>query len=264
MKVAVISGTGTQCSKSTLIITLATVFAATQKKVSMILSTEEMSDVLDMVQYKRSKSVLSSASVLSSVLHSEQSQSMSIFDYGLRVGDSNTFLYDIFDSTYDKVELGNILLDVLKRAKSDLTLVEVKGDLNSELNQEILDTVDCILYLFDASQKSIKQVQYYKQNMSKDIVVRTGYVCAKFDRNVVDENKLAKMLGITVRELLVFPYNAVLQKLALTGTLNMVTDHIILGHAETTNLRIRMLEMMQYLFDTGSWHYIKGVDEWIK
>lgn len=263
MKVAVISNP-VQCGKSAFCVLLGTLFAKTQAKITVILSTDKMDDILSAVQVKRDKSVITSVSAFDAALSTGAVRNEELFDYGLRIGENQCFAYDIYDSTYDRQQLDKILLKAIHNLKSDLTLIEISGDLNKEINKQVLQKADVILYLFTTSMNSIKGISDYKQEYPRELTVKTGYICSKYNQNIVGEKMLAKLLNMSVKNIMLFPYNTIIAKEALAGTLETITKFIATGHNEVVNLRPKLLEVMQYLFDTPMQKYIKEANTWYK
>lgn len=263
MKVAVISSP-VQCGKSSFCILLGTLFAKTQAKSTVILATDKMEDMLSSIQMKRNKSVITSVSTFDAALSTGAVRNEELFDYGLRIGEDKCFAYDIYDSTYDRQQLDKILLKAMCKLKAELTLVEVNGTLTDERNHQILQEADVILYLFTTSNYSIQEINNYRQDYPKELTMKTGYICSKYDPNIVGEKMLSKLLSMSVKNIMLFPYNAVIAKETLNGTLDTVAKFIATGHNEVINLRPKLLEVMQYLFNTPTQKYIKEADAWYK
>lgn len=265
MKVAVVSAPEKQSGKSSFMVLLGNLFAQTQSRAAALVSTEEMSGLLNAVQQKSEKSILSSVSVFEAVLSAGSISLEEVFDYGIRIGEHSCYAFDIFDSNYDREQLNSMLLKTIDAVKTDLTLVEVQGDAYSAFNRSVLEAVDVVLYLFTASNQSISMLHEYQSRYGgSEVLVKTGYVCSMYNPNTISEKKLAKMVGVTVRNLMLFPYNTVVQREALLGKLDTVARFIAAGHHEVVNLRPKLLEIMQYLFDTQRVKYILGVDKWYK
>ncbi len=263
MKVAVISENGRPSGKTTFCLCLGMLFAMTQGKTSVIFSNGKMDDLFNSVKNKKDKSLLTSVSVLQSVLQSSSDVVQDILDYGVHIGGEQFYAYDLFDSTYDLPYLYETLSMAMRRVKVDLILVEVQGDYRAEEQKRILMESDAVLYLFEPSLKAIAAAKDYHENMPEYIEKRTGYICSKYDSFVTSEKAIAKQVGITVRNLMLFPYNSNLAKEALLGTLDTVPRYIAIGRPEVMNLRIKLVEVMQYLFDSARVKYIKDQTKWI-
>jgi CO dehydrogenase nickel-insertion accessory protein CooC1 len=128
----------------------------------------------------------------------------------------------------------------------------------------VLENADAVLYLFECSRHSLSLLGEYKSKMKSHVVARTGYICSKYDREVVNEKRLAASAGINERSLMQFPYNRKVMRSGFDGSLEECMDLIIKGSPETLNIRPKLLEIMQFLFDSGRGQYIRGFDKWVK
>lgn len=264
MKVAVISQ-GQTSGKTCFISLLAGIFSRSQNKNVAILSTGDVEENFEIVEVKDRNKSLRSIHVFEALLSSDAIETRELFDYGYRVGQENVFLYDLMGSAMDESQLKDLFMQTLERVPADLTLVEIKGSIKEEFNREILKKCDAILYLFNVSKVSIRLVQDYVKNEDADLTRKTGYICSMYDRNALGESKLSKLLGMNARNIMLFPYNSVVQKESLDGTLDSIVYYIMKGQNEVIGLRSKFLEIMQYLFDIpGKYRYIREVNEWFR
>lgn len=264
MKVAVISNLETQQGRSSFITLLSSVFSRSQHKKVTILSTGPMKHFLDSVEVKASMTAVKSVSVLKVVMSSSNVQEEEMNDYAIRIGSEEVYAYDIFSSTLAKDDLQSLFMSILKQSKSELVLVEVVGSPDEPFNKQVLESVDAIVNVFNHNPASIEAVRDYVDNGDRDIVRRTGFVCQKYDPDAISEAKLGKFIKMNARNFIVIPYNSVIQKECMNGTLNTLAKFICKGHSEVVNLRSKLLEVMQFLFDSPRHKYIKGVNEWHK
>lgn len=264
MKVAVISDPDSRSGKTVFNIVLGTLFARTQQRTTVLLATDKMNDALESVRVKRNKSLLTSVAMLESVLTGGSTMKSSVLDYGIHIGEDKCYAYDIYDSSYDMEHLNSVLMKAVKKIKAELVLVEVNGSVTGAFEQELLREADVVLYLFNTNLKSLKHLVNYKESMPEEIERKTGYICSMYNPEVIGEKLLAKKIASSVKNVMLFPYNPHLAKEAMNGTLDTVAPHIAKGDALVLNLRSKLLEVMQYLFDTGTVKYILDMTKWFK
>lgn len=262
MRVCVVSTQNN--GKSSLSLLTACLFSATQRKTSVLMSTEKMTSDLTMTSSNRPKSVLNSVAVYGEALSSGTFRGDEIFDYGFRIGNAHTYLYDVYDSNIDRGSLDARLVEIFKKIPGDLVICEVSEESPEELKEQLFTTADAILYLFTADYNGIEQVRQFKTKHPPTITMKTGYVCSKYDRMALPEKEIATKVGTDTKSLIIYPYNSAVIQTAFRGKVESLIPKIIRGEPAVLNLRQRLLEVMQYLFDSGSWKYIKGVDKWDK
>ena len=262
MIVAVISNPSTPSGKSSFITALATTFAHTQNKVASIFSTEEMSDYLETVTVQARPIGAQSMNVYNALMTNGQLQGEEYYDYANRIGDERVYAFNIFGAHLDQRILEKLFITTLSRCDSELVLVEIAGDYTSPFNQEVINLCHSFIYVANTDNKSFKQIDAYKKTMTFDAFERTGFIFQKYDDKVISEKQVSKRIGIPIRNMLIMNYNPVVQKLALEGEQDRLGQLIASGHGETIKLRMRMLETMQYLFDSPNHKYIKDPSTW--
>ena len=263
MRVAVISQEQTS-GKSTFIALLAGLFSRTQGKNVIILSTGSALENVDIVSVRESDKTLRSMHVFKALLGSDAINTGELYDYGCRAGEENVFIYDIFGVSMDKHDQRELFMESLNNINADLTLVEIKGDIHDEFNEKVIKACDVVLYVFTHSKPSIAALRKYVDSESKDVVIKTGFVCGMYDRNVVSEKKLGALIKMNVRNILLFPRNSAVAKKCLDGNVDYLIYNIIKGSPEVLELRSKFLEVMQYLYDTPKMKYIRGIDQWFR
>lgn len=264
MKVAVISNEPSQTGKSSLCVLLASLFARTQHKRVAIFSTGDLASLFSLVQYDNRATQSKSVGVYNALLQSAAIDADGIYDYAYKIGKEEVYGVNIFSATMDTEGLDKLFLTSVDRINADLVLVEVQGDINEEFNKRAIDRCDAILNVFNMSMKSINAVKDYINSYDTRAVLRTGYICQKYDAKALSEKRIASGVGIGQRGLILIPYNPIIINYGYMGMLNTLAKEIALGHAEVINLRSRLLEIMQFLFDSPNHKYIKGVDTWHK
>jgi cellulose biosynthesis protein BcsQ len=264
MKVAIMSNLEGPCGKSSFLLLLALVYARSQQKQVSVLSTGRMRVLLDYVSKKNEKTTLNTLSVFETMMNSGSIREDEIYDYALRLADENVYAFDLFASPKDQKELQKTFFTVLKKVHSDLVLVELANQADDAFNRKVLERVDVILYLFHHDPVSIHALKEYKTNFDKELVFRTGFICQKYNADVVGEKRLSTLIETSPRNMVVFPYTTTVAKRCLDGTLDRAAKDILIGRGEVVALRPKLLEIMQYLFDTPNMKHIKGVAEWHK
>lgn len=264
MTIAVISSQGIASGKTSFISLLASVFAHTQQKRVAIFSTDRINELLGINETKETASLIKSANIYRAQLLSATIKDQDIWDYGFRLGEEEVFAFDIAPRTLPIEEQKEIFSKTLARVKTPMALIELKGDPFEELNKFLLESCDVVLYVFNQNVKDFEMVRKYKDTVSKNVAVKTGYICQRFDANIMGEKMVARQIGVQVTNLMQIPYNAVIAKECVDGKLNTIARFIAKGHYEVLNIRPKILEVMQYLYDTGSKKYIKGVEKWAK
>lgn len=264
MNIAVISGQLNQVGLSSFVSLLATVYAKTQQKRVAVLTTGSVQDIVQLNEVKNTADITKNANAYRAIIHSTSVLDKDIWDYGYRLGAEEVFAFENTTQGLPVEDQIAVVDSVIGHIKSTMTLIEVVGDLNNPLNKHVLESAHLVLYVFNHSPKSMKLVKDFISTCDKSVVNRTGFVCVKFDRNVIAEKTLSEGIGINQKRVMQIPYNPAVIKGCVNGTLNTVATYMVKGHAEVANLRPKFLEVMQYLYDTQSKKYIKGINEWPK
>lgn len=262
MKVAVISNQVGQVGKSVLSLLLGLTFSYTQKRQSIILSTGNCSDLYSQCSIDKSQDGLRNTNIYKALMQNAVLQGEEILDYADRIGKTNVFAFNIFDAQIERDQLELLFCNTLDSLKSELVLVEFSGDLNDNFNRNMLYACDAILYVFNPNQHSIAAMQDYRNNFDKNCVVRTGYVCQQYCPDMISENRIVKTLNMDKKCFMYLPYNEAIVKACYFGEIESLVKPIATGAPETINLRNKLLEIMQYLFDAPSYKYIKGYADW--
>ena len=261
MKVAVISPCNTPCGKSSLVYLLAGIYSRSQGKKASIYKTSYTEDH-EMVTLSSLQVGTKSPTVFKALLNTGQITSEELHDYALRVGSEEVSLFDFYASKIDddiRVEMTDKAINI---DNNPLKIFEV-NDIGSELTKIYLDQADFIFVMTDASRTSLKKTKAYLNDMERANRFKVINVVGKYNPNEVSEKMLANLLGVKQRELVVFPYNTLVAKEAMTGTLDSIVKYIVKGHYELVNLRPKMLEMLQVSFDTPTKKVIKPMKEWV-
>jgi len=264
MKVAIVSNQPGQTGKSVLAILFGTLFATTQKKRVSIFSTGDMKDLYDMVNITSINSQTKSINVYKALMMSASIRGDEIIDYSDRIGDSEVYAFNLFSAKIDSTELEELFLTTLNKCNTELSLVEIQGDLKSEFNQKVLHNCDTIIYVVNPNRASVEQFHKFQEEMPRRVLLKTGYVCQHYNSNILSEKKLAKDMKVNIRDFKVLPESPAVTKAAYLGDLDKLVKSIKEGVPEVLPLRVKLLEIMQSIFDDGNVKYIKGVDQWFK
>lgn len=262
MNIAVISNQETQLGTSCFIELLASVFARTQRQRVAILSTGDIKDMYEYVEIKDKASLLRSVSVFQTMVQSSIVSDEEIWDYGTRLGEEEVFAFDVkLNSITDELQIP-VYEEALNRIKAVMKIIEVVGSLDNPLNKHILENANVILYVFPHAARPMKKVADYVKNGDPIYLKKMGFVCLKYDRNVIAEKAIANELGIDQKKLMSIPYNSTIPKECINGTLNTLSKYIAKGHMEVLNLRPALLAVMRFVYASKSKKIIKGENEW--
>lgn len=262
MKVAIVSNQESQVGKSVLTVLLGGLFAQTQEKRAVIFSTGNLKSLHNQVNLGTVDTKIKTMNIYKALLQSASLQDNELLDYADRIGSDSLYSYDIFSSKITEQDEEDLFLKTLEKCNYELILVEVKGNLFTNFNTNVLRQSDAILYVFNLNPSSIEMLKEYNNTYDKNCVVRTGYVCQKYEPAVRSEKRIAKELGVNKKLLMQLPYNSNIMEACLDGELNSLISKIRTGDASVANLRINLLKIMQYLFDSNGIKYIKGVESW--
>jgi hypothetical protein len=264
MKVAVISVVPT-CGKSTFIETLGGVYSRSQGRDVAVFSTGDAKDIIELITNYATNDVLDSPYMLKAMVENSNDDAKELLNYGVQAGDEHVFIYDILNSTMAQNEKEDFLIDAIEKVPVDLTLIEISGDINSELNERVLGICDCCLLLMEQSPRGIRKLNETISKLKNPAFkYNRAIVVSKHDATVSSDKRLADQMKVSVQNLYKFPRSSALAKLAYNGELDKAAYNIIVGDYELVNFRVPMLEIMQFLFDAPNRKIIRGIDRWYK
>ena len=262
MKVAILSAVP-MCGKTSFMELFAGVFTISQGRTAALFSTGDLSDLVASVEVNDAMAKAQPDIVKAMITTAPHEKSL--LDYGTRIGMENVYLYDILGANmdeYDKIELLKKALDAIP---VDLTLVELTGDLNSELNQEIIKCVDCSLYLVYPCWKAINNYDRILKALPRcPGTLNYKIVSAMIDPNSIGDKKFAKMLGLTIPDIIRYPEVDKVPKEAMVAHLDTVCQKIVNGDNDYVTFRQPFQEAMQYIFDSGNYKIIRDIEKWYK
>lgn len=265
MRVAVISVVPT-LGKSTLIEVLGGTFSRSQGRDVVVFTTGNANDNIDIITNTVPKNThLDGPYVVKAMIENETENPKSLLNYGTQAGDERVFYYDILNAVMSDADKEEFLLNAIDRIPADLTLVEICGDVESELNKKVMNLCDCAIILVDTSTKCIKA---YKDLMPKlpkgNMQLNVALVMSKVNPAVTSDKKFAEKIGKKTSDIYKFPYSPVLAKSAFDGELDRVIYNIIQADAEVVNLRMPMQELMEFMFNTPTRRVVRSIDRWYK
>lgn len=263
MKVAVIS-TAPTCGKSVFIEILASVYSRSQGRDACIFSTGNAKDNLELIDVYQDNKELNNPHVLRAMLNNSENDK-TLQNYGVQSGDEHVFIFDILNAAMEQEDKEEFLLEAIDKIPADLTLIEICGDVESSINRRVMDICDCSLILMDTSLKGIRMLnETYAKLPAGAMRVNSAVVMSKLNPAVASDKKMSSLMKATQACLYKFPYNTTVAKLAIDGRLDKVAYNIIIGDNEVVGLRVTMLEIMQYLFDTQKRKVIREIAKWYK
>lgn len=262
MKVAVVSNQSGQVGKSVVCLLLGLMFSATQSRRSVLLSTGDAKSMYDQCSIDRSNDRLRNTNIFNALMQNAALSDNQILDYADRIGKTDTFAFNLFDSSMEESKLQELFINTLHRLSTDLVVVEAKGDLRSSINSEIMSICGAIYYVFNPNLASIAAMQEYIKNFDQNWVSRTIFICQQYCPEVISENHFLKNINIPKKLFIYLPYNTAVLKACYEGEIERLIPLIVKGDGQTINMRQKLLEMMQVLFNARGIKYIKEFSEW--
>lgn len=264
MKVAVISAVPT-CGKSTLIEILGGVYSRSQGREVVVFTTGEARDNINLVENLAKNQALDNPYIIKSMIENATDDADNLRNYGVQAGDEHVFIFDILGSTMSDEDKEEFLLNAIDTIPADLTLIEICGDVTSELNVKVMEKCDCSIILTDISQKGLEAVSRCMAELKVAAMrLNSAIVMSRADAVVASDKKIAQLLKIKTTSLFKFPYNPIIGKLALDGELDKICYKVIVGDHEVAQLRMPMQELMEFLFNTPTRTIVRSMDRWYK
>ncbi len=263
MKVAVMS-LGQTLGKTALMCLLGGLYSRSQAKNVAILTTGDANDNINIVDVHVRADDLANPYVFKSLIEASAYDNDSLFDYGIRQGDENVFIYNVFGNTMHDEDKYELLYECIDKLPADLTLIEITLPALDDQAKKIMDAADCTLVLFDASEKGIRELEAFRKKCPTNLLSSCGFVAAKHNGTVIAEKALSKRTGLNVTDILIYPFNLAVQKMMFQGMLDKAAYDIIVCNPELMPLRMRLYEIMCFLFDSPSRKVIRSIDRWYK
>lgn len=262
MKVAILSAVPTS-GKTALLEILGGVFSLSQGRSVGLFTTGSMNEMYEMTT---STTALEqqSADILRVMIEANPYDPM-LLDYGVQIGDEHVYAYEISNSESTDEEKVSFMKTALDNIPVDLALIELTGDLHTPMNIEMLKHVDCSLFLIPPTIKAIMGYKDILDSLPRCAALfNMAYVACPINYQVLSDKSMASRMGVKLENLYKIPWNPIIQKLSMAGTLDTICDKIVRGSSDVVNLRESLLELMQYIFDSEEYKIIRGVDKWYR
>lgn len=266
MKVAVISTVPT-CGKTTFIEVLGSVYSRSQGRDVAVFSTGNASENIEMITNYTDNEALRNPYVFRAMVQNNDQGDKMLLDYGIQAGDEHVYMFDVLGSAMAEEDKEEFIIEAINTIPVDLTLVEIHGDLQSNLNTNVLNVCDCCLVLTEQSPRGFRLAGAISEKLPNPALAHNmATIISKCDPIVAGDKAMASNMKIGVNSLYRFPRSSMIAKLAYNGELDTAAYNIIIGDAELVQFRVPMLEIMQFLFDdqTRNRKVIRGIDKWYK
>lgn len=266
MKVAVISAVPT-CGKTMLVQALGSVYSRSQGREVAIFTTGDAKDNIELVTNYVGNDALDNPHIFRAMVKNAGESAEDLLDYGLQAGDEHVYIYNILGASMSDADKEEFFLDAIDAVPVDLTLIEIHGDLDSELNAKVLQACDCCLLLTEQSPRGFRLAEkVIKEFKIPTLIHNRALIISKCDPMVASDKSMAQKLKIGIESIYKFPRNSTLAKMAYNGELDRAAYNIVIGDHELAQLRIPLLEIMQFIFDdkVHNRKVIRGVDKWYK
>lgn len=264
MKVAVISTVPT-CGKTVFCEILGGLYSRSQGREVAIFTTGNAKDNIELVSSRIYDRRLDSPQIFRAMVQNAGEDAKELLNYGVQAGEEHVYIYDIMGSSMAKNDQEDFLIEAINTVPVDLTLIEICGDIKSELNERALATCDCCLLLTEQSHRGFRTLSDMIRGFTlPNLIYNRAIVISQCDPVVASDKKMAEEMKITVASLYKFPRSSQVAKLAYNGELDKAAYNIIAGDSELVSYRTPMLEIMQFLFDTPTRKIIRGIDKWFK
>lgn len=264
MRVAVLSVVPT-LGKTTFCSILAGVFSRSQNREAAIFSTGSARDNIETVEVRVKQEELANAHTFKAMVDAAEKRDRELLHYGVRQGDDNVFIYNIMDSIMEEDDKFDLLKTAMGKIPTDLILVEIEGDPNSDFNKKVIAECDCSIILFTTSYKSMQKVKEIYGNLSLAEKKSCGFLCSMYNSTIISEKALSKQINIPMENIMYFPYSNLIQKMGIEQQVDYAAYKIAIGQEPALLIfRQRIQEVMQHLFDSPTRKIIRGLDKWYK
>lgn len=262
MKVAILSAVPTS-GKTALLEVLGGVFSLSQGRSVGLFTTGSMEEMYEMTTSSTTTDQ-QSADILQAMIDTNPHDPM-LLDYGVQLGEEHVYAYEIANSEARDEEKVNFMKKALDNIPVDLAMIELTGDLHTMLNIEMLKHVDCSLFLIPPTTKAIMTYKEVLDTLPRCAALfNMAYVACPINYQILSDKSMASRLGVKLENMYKMPYNSVIQKLSMAGTLDTICDKIVRGSSDVVNLRESLLELMRYIFDSEEYKVIRGIDKWYR
>lgn len=261
MRIGVISNTA-RTGKTTVMTSLAYIYSRSQKRKVAIFSTGALKHVVDPLLLLQEKDDAATTGVFKAMLESRSISGEKLFDYAIRGGRDQVFIFDLFTGNKDAQKSMDFLVSTSKSVDADMVLIEVAKDIKWPGNKEVIDACDVILNVFSLDIQSISEMRMYMKSLNPKELKKTILVCNNYDPRIMSEKKLSSFTAKGQNEVLVLDYNPSFVKFAMDGDLSGFVDKCVNGHEDFIKMRSQLEKIMQVLYDTPKRKRIIPVKDW--
>lgn len=264
MKVGVLSNVA-RTGKTTVMLSLGYLYSRSQKKQVAMFSTGSLKHIVDPLTALQEKDDAATTGVFKAMLESKSITGDKLFDYAVRGGRDEVFIFDLFTNNRDAQKSMDFLVSTVKSISdnnSNMTLIEISKDIKWLGNREVIDSCDVILNVFSLDTVSIAAMRTYMANLTPKEAKKTLLVCNMYDDRVMSEKKLTQFTAKGQNSVMVLNYNPSFVKLAMEGNMSAFVDKCMQGHEDFLKYRSQVEKMMQTLYDTPKRKWIIPVKDW--
>lgn len=265
MKVAILSTVPT-CGKSSFIDVFGGVYSRSQRREVVAFSTGNALDIINMVTNASKTAELDNPYIVKSMVENASNEDAdSLRNYGIQAGDEHVYIFDILNTTLKQDEKEQFLLSAIEKVPADLTLIEICGDPNTDLNRRVLNLCDCSIILTDVSIKGCMNLAEIFEKMPRCIALTNkALVMSRCNAIVAGDKKISEAIKMKQTDIYKFPYNPIIGKLAFDGELDRVAYDIVNGDYNVSEFRMPLQMLMEFVYDTPTRKIIRSIDRWYK
>lgn len=261
MRIGIISNVA-RTGKTTVMLSLGYTFSRSQKKKVAIFSTGSLKHIVDPLTALQEKDDAATTGVFKAMLESRSINGDKLYDYAVRGGRDEVFIFDLFTNNKDAMKSMDFLVSTSKSIDTYMTLIEIQKDLKWLGNREVLDACDVILNVFSPDTVSISAMRSYMAALTPKELKKTLLVCNMYDARIMSEKKLSQFTGKGQNSVLILDYNPSFTKLAMEGNMSSFVDKCMQGHEDFIKYRSELEKIMQVLYDRPKRKIIIPVKDW--
>lgn len=261
MIIGVISNTA-RTGKTTLMMALAYSYSRSQKRKVAVFSTGSLRHIVDPLMSLQEKDEAATTGVFKALLESKSIKGDTLFNYAVRGGRDEVYVFDLFTGFKDAQKSMEFLVSTTRSIDADMVLVEIAKDIKWPGNKEMMDSCDVIIDVFTPDIASIGDMKQYSKNLNQRDAKKTLYVCNQYDAKIMSEKKLSGFTAKGQNEVLVLDYNPSYVKFSMDGDMTGWTNKFMQGHEDFLKMRSQLEKLMQALYDTPKRKRIIPVKDW--
>lgn len=261
MRIGVMSNMA-RTGKTTVMLQLAYLYSRSQKKKVAIFSTGSLEHVTNPLLMLQEKDDAATTGVFKAMLESRSISGEKLFDYAIRGGRDEVYIFSLFSNSKDAQKSMEFLVSTSKSVSADMTLIEISKDIKWPGNKEVLEACDVILDVFTPDISSIADMRQHMKSLGTRDLKRTVLVCNMYDPRIMSEKKLSSFTGKGQNEVIPISYNPSFVKYAMDGDMSGFVNKCVDGHEDFLKLRSDVEKLMQVLYDTPKRKRIIPVKDW--